>query len=99
MGAGGVGLVGGTVFGLMALSRKSAATAEPVQQRSIELRDKGGTFATVSNISFIAGGILVAGGAVWWVVDGARTKPRGSSVPPVQVGLGLGYFQLSGAFQ
>lgn len=99
MGAGGVGLLGGTIFGLMALSRKNAATAEPVQQTSIDERDKGRTFAVASNVSFITGGILVAAGAAWWVVDGRSMKRRGSSLPPVQVGLGLGYVQLGGAFQ
>jgi len=99
MGVGAAGLVSGTVFGLMALSRKDDATAEPTQQKSVDLRDKGATFATVSNISFIAGGVLVAAGAVWWFVDGKRSRRSGSSTTPIQVGLGPGSIQLGGTFE
>jgi len=98
MGAGGVGLLSGTVFGLMALSRKDAAVAEPVQRTSIELRDKGSTFATISNISFVAGGVLVAGGVVWWALDRTGSK-RGESTPRVQIGLGPASVELGGTFQ
>lgn len=99
LGVGGVGLVGGTVFGLLAMSRKDAAVAEPVQQTSIDLRDKGRTFATVSNISFIAGGILVAGGAVLWVVDRPGSRSTGTAPGPLRVGFGPGSVQLGGSFQ
>ena len=99
MGVGAAGLVSGTVFGLMALSRKDDATAEPTQQKSVDLRDKGATFATISNISFIAGGVLVAAGAVWWFVDGKSSRRSGSSIAPVQVGLGPGSIQLGGTFE
>jgi tetratricopeptide (TPR) repeat protein len=99
MGVGAAGLASGTVFGLMALSREDDATAEPTQQKSVDLRDKGATFATVSNISFIAGGVLVAAGAVWWFVDGRSSRRSGSSTAPVQVGLGPGSIQLGGTFE
>lgn len=97
MGAGGLGLIGGAVFGLMAKSREDDATSEPVQRTSIELRDTGETFATVSNISFIAGGALVAAGAVWWVLDMRASKRHGTSAMPVQVGLGPSFITVGGA--
>ncbi len=92
MGVGGAGLVTGTIFGLLANSKKAAATDERVQLQAIDLRDTGRTFATVSNVSFIAGGVLVAAGAVWWVIDGRSTN-RSS----VQVGVGPGSLSLGGA--
>ena len=98
MGAGGVGLVVGTVFGFKALSRKSSATDEPTQQKAIDLRDSGKTFATVSNVSFVVGAVLVAGGAVWWVLDGTSTRRRGGALPPVQLGVGPGAVHFAGTF-
>ncbi len=97
MGAGGLGLIGGAAFGLMAKSREDDATSERVQRTSIELRDTGETFATVSNISFIAGGALVAAGAVWWVLDMKSTKRRGTTAMPVQVGLGPSFITVGGS--
>ena len=91
MGVGGAGLITGTIFGLMANSKKAAATDEPVQLQAIDIRDTGRSFATVSNISFVVGGVLVAAGAVWWVLDG-RSKNKGA----VQVGIGPGSLQLGG---
>lgn len=90
MGAGGASLVGGVVFGLLANSKKSAADSEPVQTQASDLRDKGRTFATVSNVTFVVGGVLVAAGAVWWVLDGTSSKRS------VRVGLGAGSLQLGG---
>jgi tetratricopeptide (TPR) repeat protein len=90
MGAGGVSLVGGAVFGLLANSKKSAAQSEPVQTQASDLRDKGRTFATVSNVTFVVGGVLVAAGAVWWVLDGQSSKRS------VRVGFGPGSLQLGG---
>jgi tetratricopeptide (TPR) repeat protein len=101
MGVGAAGLATGTVFGLMALSREDAAIAEPVQKKSGDLRDTGTTFATVSNISFIAGGVLLAAGALWWVLDGSGGSKRGGAASPARLGLGLGpgFFSASGTFQ
>ena len=90
VGAGGVGLISGTIFGLMANAKKSAEVDEPKQAPASDLRDKGRTFATVSNVSFVVGGILVAAGAVGWVLDGASTKRS------VRVGFGPGSLQLGG---
>ncbi len=91
MGVGGAGLITGTIFGLMANSKKAAATDARTQLDAIDLRDTGRTFATVSNISFVVGGVLVAGGVVWWVLDG-----RASNKSSVQVGIGPGSLLLGG---
>ena len=92
MGVGGAGLISGTIFGLMANSKKASATDAQSQLTAIDLRDTGRTYATVSNVSFIAGGVLVAAGVVWWVIDG-RASNKGS----IQVGIGPGSLQVGGA--
>jgi tetratricopeptide (TPR) repeat protein len=93
-GVGAAGLATGTIFGLMTLSKESSAKSEPVQSTSIDLRDKARSFATVSNVSFVIGGVLVAAGVVWWVFDGQRIKRTGGA--PVRIGLGPGSIAVGG---
>jgi hypothetical protein len=71
--AGGVGVVGlgvGAVFGLMASSKWSQAQ----QDKSESEKNTADSLATISTIGFIAGGVLVAGGAILWL-----TAPSASS--------------------
>jgi len=80
---GGVGLVGlviGTVLGVQAKSRESdseayCAPADPTRcvQEGVDLIDRARTAATISNVGFIAGGVLVVGGLVL-----VLTAPSGS---------------------
>jgi hypothetical protein len=77
---GGVGIAGlivGAVTGGMALGKKSdgdvgCSEGDPPRcpQAAVDARDDGFTFATISTIGFIAGGALVAGGVVLFVVGG-----------------------------
>jgi hypothetical protein len=96
-GAGAAGVVTGMVFGLLALSREDAAKEEGVQSKSIDLRDTGKTFATVSNVSFVVGGVLLAAGVTWWVLDGPRSNRTGAA--PVRVGIGPGFVGVGGTFR
>jgi len=96
-GAGVVSLVTGAVVGLVALSKEDAAKDERVQSTSIDMRDDAKTFATVSNVAFIVGGVLVATGVVWWVLDGRRVSRTGAT--PLRVGLGPGFLGIAGGFQ
>lgn len=76
---GGVGVAGlatGVVFGLMAKGKESDGESAPNQLGAIDARDTGSTFATVANISFIAGGVLLAAGAVWWALDHGGSSRR-----------------------
>jgi tetratricopeptide (TPR) repeat protein len=93
-GAGGVGLVLGSVFGLMALSHRSDARSEPTQQRAIDLDNQAQSLATVSTISFIAGSVLVAGGVAWWVLE--EKGMTGSASPSVRVGIAPGFVGATG---
>lgn len=100
---GGVGIAGlavGTVFGLMASS--SWSTAQSEQQKGLWPQDSNdqktaSNQATVSTIGFIAGGVLVAGGAILWL-----TAPSASSTPAVglapSAGPGGGGALLRGTF-
>ncbi len=89
--AGAVGMVGlglGAVFGGVAAAKwssaKSACNGQPVScttdPNSVGFQDKDSatTMATLSTVSFIAGGVLAAGGLVVFLT--AQTRP--SSEPP-----------------
>jgi tetratricopeptide (TPR) repeat protein len=93
-GVGVVGLAVGGVLGLSALSRKDEAASEPVQRSAIDLKDEADGLATASTAAFIVGGVLVAAGATWWVLDRGlfKAQPGGVSLrvrlAPGLVGLG-----------
>ncbi len=95
-GVGAAGLVAGSVFGLMAISDRNDARTEPVQQRAIDLDSKAQTLATLSTVSFIVGGALVAAGVAWWVIE-ARSTTTGSTPVRVGVGVGPGYLGVGGS--
>jgi len=72
----GVGVVGvgvGVVTGLMALGKSSdlndACPENPCPTENQSLKDDAETFSTVSTISFIAGGVLVAAGITLLVIQ------------------------------
>jgi hypothetical protein len=94
-GVGVVSLAAGAVFGLMAKSKESAGVSDHSQADAIVDRDNGKTLATIANVGFIAGGVLVAAGAVWWVLDRPSTKR------PAKVGIALGpsFMTIAGTFQ
>lgn len=73
-GVGAVGLVTGAIVGSLALSKKDDAVAEPVQQTSMDLKDSADGLATTSTVFFVLGGVLVAAGVAWWIVDHAPPK-------------------------
>jgi hypothetical protein len=87
------GLAVGSIFGLMATSSWSSATSGPTgcpskqgcSQQAINDRSSALTSATISTISFVAGGVLLAGGAVLYF-----TAPKHGAEPGPTVGLTLG---------
>jgi len=80
-GVGVAGIATGTVFGVLALKKQDSGNSATNLREATDARDSGQTFATVSNVSFIVGGVLLAGGVVWWILDG-RAKNTGSALPP-----------------
>jgi hypothetical protein len=90
--AGGLGLVGlgvGTAFGLDAMSHKSQYQQHQVDGRCIDeqcvtLSSEAVTSATASTIGFVAGGALMAGGLVLWLVaPGRGAEGPGIALAPV----------------
>ena len=99
--AGGVGVVGvavGSVFGLVAMSKKNdaqnvcpnqCATPDGVSKWS-DAKNAG----TISTVAFIVGGVGLAGGAILWFT----AKPASESAGSAQLGMGLGTVQLKGTW-
>jgi tetratricopeptide (TPR) repeat protein len=102
MGVGAAGLVNGAVFGVLSGSAHDDAKKEPVQTKAIDDQNNAKTFATVANVSFIAGGALVVGGAVWWYLDSPKkTQPQtgqAHETPRVVPAVGLGTVGVVGTF-
>ena len=98
--AGGLGIVGvavGAVFGLQAGSKwddaKSKCEDYPYDcgPDGVELADEAKSSATISTIGFIAGGVLLAGGAALYFTAGSGEKA-------VAVGVGPGSLRIRGRF-
>jgi tetratricopeptide (TPR) repeat protein len=96
---GGVGLAGiaaGGVVGLMAVSEHTTARDDRVQQTASDDQKKAQTYATVSTVAFIGGGVLLAVGATWWILD-TDTKPSHTTAR-ARVGVSPGGLVLQGSF-
>jgi tetratricopeptide (TPR) repeat protein len=92
-GVGAAGLVTGTVFGFLAKNKEESGNSASSLRDATDAQDSGQTFATVSNVSFIVGGVLLAGGVVWWIVDGGRSSgssKTGAAKRPLLLGNGIG---------
>jgi hypothetical protein len=88
----------GSVFGLMAASKKNdaqnACPNDCADQNGVNLWSDAKTEARVSDIAFIVGGVGIVGGASLWFT----AKPQSGSGPSAQVGLGPGSVQLKGVW-
>jgi serine/threonine-protein kinase len=90
---GGVGLVGlglGAFFGARSMSAGSDSEAhcngDVCNATGVGLRDEAIDWGTASTVAFVAGGVLVAGGAVLVLTS----RPSRPSAPSASVGLHLG---------
>ena len=103
---GAVGVVGlgvGTAFGVLAISKNSSANdghcgaafggANNCDQTGLSLRSDAVTFGNASTVSFIAGGVLAAGGAALWLF-----APRASVQAGPTVGNGGAGLTVHGTF-
>ena len=101
-GIGVAGVATGVVFGLLSKSKHDDASApSTTQQDAIDLQDTAKSFATISTVSFIAGGVLVAAGATWWILDGKAATKQGTAPSPTsfRVGVAPGFLILQRGFQ
>jgi hypothetical protein len=106
LGLGGVGVVIGVIFGLRTSSiwndAKTHCTGLECDRTGVTLATDAKNAGTVSTISFVAGGVLLAGGAVLFFTapkGSARSSSSGKqSEPRLGVGVGLGSMTLEGRF-
>ena len=101
MGVGVVGLGVGTVFGLKTSSTwsdaKTHCTGLECDRTGVQLATDAKNAGTISTIAFIAGGALLAGGAILFFTAPSAPAKTGSS-RDVRVGVGLGSVTLRGSF-
>ena len=93
----GVGVAGialGSVTGLMAMSANDDAKklcpgdGACASKDGVDKNDKAKTFALVSTVGFVAGGALLAGGAVLWLTAGPSKKGNVQIAPTVGANAG-----------
>jgi tetratricopeptide (TPR) repeat protein len=81
-GFGAAGLVTGGVLGVLGGQRNSDAKTEPTYVGAQRLQSQAESLTKVANISFIAGGIILAGGVIWGILDvsaARKSRSRGSA--------------------
>jgi serine/threonine-protein kinase len=96
LGVGAVGLGLGTFFGFKAKSDFDSSNEGPCRQpgdfcspAGLQLRSSADDAATVSTISFVAGGVLVAGGAALVIFAPTRQTAIAPQLSPTRAGLEL----------
>ena len=101
-GLGAVGIVTGSVFGILALDLESnlqntCRSMTNCPEGSQDDIDRLGTYATVSDIAFIVGGAGIGTGAVLWFLDDRGSSKEGATVT-VQGGARSGRVSVTGRF-
>ncbi len=103
MGLGGAGVILGSIFGLRTSSKWSEAkdqhcTGTDCDRTGVELAAQAKNAGTVSTISFIAGGVFLAGGAVlFFTAPSGPPRPKKTDTT-LGLGLGIGSVSLGGSF-
>lgn len=99
-----LGLGAGAVFGFIAKSKNDQAlepqncrTSTLCTQAGLSLTDDAKRAATLSTVSFVAGGVLVAGGLTLWLTAPSAERSAGVRLAPV-VAQSYGGLALDGAF-
>jgi hypothetical protein len=101
MGLGAAGLIAGGVTGGLALGKasdlKNVCPANPCPSANQSLADDANLLATVSTISFAAGGAMLAGGVVWAVLATQPDEEPASAIR-IEPVIGPGYVGAQGSF-
>jgi hypothetical protein len=101
MGVGVVGIGVGTVFGLKTSSTwsdaKTHCTGLECDRTGVQLATDAKNAGTVSTIAFVAGGALLAGGAILFFTAPSAHAKSGAA-KDVRVGVGLGSVTMQGSF-
>jgi hypothetical protein len=74
-GMGGAIAIAGGVFGVVALDRHDDAVEGP-QAEIEQSQDEAKRFATVANVGFVLGGLLLAAGITWAIFDTRPASPH-----------------------
>lgn len=88
-GAGGVGLVLGTVFTFVAKGKHSDANCNGAvcpSDSAVSTEKSAASMANVATVSFIAGGVLLAGGLTMFLLSPSKKESSsGAAAPPLRV--------------
>jgi tetratricopeptide (TPR) repeat protein len=88
----GAAVVGvGIGLGVASAGDASAAQAEPVQVRAVELHSRAESLAIAADVLFVAGGIAAVAGVVWGIVSVTSARPS-----DVAVAIGPGGVSVAG---
>jgi hypothetical protein len=68
-GSGVLAISAGSIVGGFALARHNDALSDPSQIRAAGLQSESGDLSRVANLCFVGGTILVASGALWWLLE------------------------------
>lgn len=109
LGIGGVGIVAGTISGILALgaradleSRCQDRVCRPTTQRALESdesdRDRYRLWGTISGVSFAVGLAAAATGVTILLLSGSDSEDSSSVDPRFAVQVGAGRFGVTGAF-
>jgi tetratricopeptide (TPR) repeat protein len=84
LGAGVLVVGAGSAFAVLSRNKYDDAENARDGERTVALTDDGDRYTDFANVAFVAGGVIVAGGVTWWLLqpDVKRSSPR--------VGLELG---------
>lgn len=80
VGVGAAGLAAGGFFGLMAKKRNDDAKSDPTYVGADRLQSQAKSFATVANVCFVAGAVVLVTGVVWGIFDVSASKKRSAMI-------------------
>jgi tetratricopeptide (TPR) repeat protein len=81
-GAGALGVGAGAVLGVLSAKRHRDARDESAQTTAEREQDQAKSLATAANVAFIAGGVVLAVGVVWGLLDLRASGPRTTAIVP-----------------
>ena len=96
-------VVTGAVLGVLAADRNDQAARAPSHEATVAALDEANTLATTANVLLVAGGVTMAAGVIWGIVDltsgpGDSGASRRSASPTARLRIGPTSLALEGTF-